>query len=167
MKRRVTRTCMNTLFASGTSRCIAYFPQDETLMRSILCLALPWRHEPVDSLARDRKGHVVDLSLFVFPERHDRHAARGNRLVGDDPFLGLGITQRPNLARDVVAVDIGPVQFRQARAAIDQAARDRFADVVMILPDRLNQVRARPSALAAEGVHALAPVPAIVASCRE
>src|SRR5438309_8979426 len=37
----------------------------------------------------------------------------------------------------------------------------------MVFPDRLDQVGARPGALAAEGVHALAPVPAIVASRRE
>src|SRR2546423_1826342 len=43
-------------------------------------------------------------------------------------------------------------------------ARDRLADVVVILPDRLDQVLARADARRPEGVPALAAVPAVVAT---
>src|SRR5262249_5299576 len=51
-----------------------------------------------------------------------------------------------------------------AFAAVDAAAGDRLADVVVVFPDRLDEVLARTDALRAEGVKALAQPPAVVAA---
>src|SRR5262245_43889177 len=56
------------------------------------------------------------------------------------------------------------LQLRQCLATEDEATGDRLADAVVVLPDRLDQVLAVSDALRAEGVEALAQVPAVVAA---
>src|SRR5262245_21050567 len=56
------------------------------------------------------------------------------------------------------------LEFRQRLAAVDEAARDRLADIVVILQDRLDQVLADADPFGPEGMEALAEVPAVVAA---
>src|SRR5439155_16318283 len=53
---------------------------------------------------------------------------------------------------------------RQPRPAVDVAADDAHAQAVVVLPDRFDQVLARPDALGAERVQPLAQLPAVVAA---
>src|SRR5690606_7822769 len=64
-------------------------------------------------------------------------------------------------------VDVGTLKFGDRLAAVDGSAGDRFADVVMVLPDRFDQVVADVDALAAERVERFAEVPAVVATIRD
>src|SRR5207248_1109250 len=66
--------------------------------------------------------------------------------------------------RHVVGVDVVPGQLRHLPAAVDRAAGDRLADAVVVLPDRLDELRLRAGPLRAEGVQPLAAVPAVVAT---
>ena len=85
----------------------------------------------------------IDLARLVLAERHDRQVAVADRPVGDDPPFLLVVAQRPDLAGDVVGVEVVALQLRQPLAAVDVAAGDRLADVVVVLPDRVDQVLAR------------------------
>src|SRR5262249_48380759 len=94
----------------------------------------------------------------------DGEALVGDRAVGDDALLGIVIAQGPDAASDIVAIDVRALQVRQARAAIDQASGQRLADVVVVFPDRVDQVLARAHTFDAERVQPLAQVPAVVAA---
>src|SRR5208337_4047053 len=121
--------------------------------------------EPIDSLAGDGGGQEVDLSLFVLAERQDGQAARQDGAVLDDAAQCLIITQGPEASSHVIGVEIGSIQLRQARAAIDVAPDDRLARVVMVVfPDRVDQLGPGADALDSEGMQRLTEVPAVVAS---
>src|SRR5207248_4181764 len=74
------------------------------------------------------------------------------------------ILQRPDLQTHVITVEVIAVQLRQALAAVDVPAGDRLAHVVVVDPDRLQPLLARPAPLRAKRVDALAPRPAVVAA---
>src|SRR5262245_43422434 len=109
-------------------------------------------HELVESLSRCCVGHEVDFARLILAEGHDRQAAVADRLVGDHPLRGRVIAQGPGAAGNVVSVDVRPLQLREALAAIDVAAGDRLANVVVVFPDRVDQILARPTAVSAERV---------------
>ena len=90
------------------------------------------------------RGHEVDLAALR-PRRTTSSAARCRR-SGGWPHLAAAariILQGPNLAGYVVGVQVQPDQFGHAFAAIHMAAGDRLADVVMVFPNRLDQVGSR------------------------
>src|SRR5882672_6739805 len=118
----------------------------------------------INALPRGRIGHEIDFSLLILSEGENRQAAIAARPVGDNAFLLRIVAERPELIRDVVAVHVRPLQVVQALAAVDESARDRLADVVVILPDGVDHVLARAGALASERMQALAAVPAVVAA---
>ena len=108
---------------------------------------LLWRGKPPDALAPTawRSGSRLRPSR---PRRTTGSAvlAVADRPVGDDALLGLVVLQGPDAAGDVVGVEVVAVQLGQPLAAVDGAAGDRLADVVVVFPDRLDQVRARADA---------------------
>src|SRR5262249_7050157 len=102
-------------------------------------------------------------AVLVLAERDDGESRALDRAVGDDAPLPLVVPQGPEAARDVVGVEVRPVELRQRLAAVDEAAGDRLADVVVVFPDRLDQVAPDVDPLRAEGVQRLAQVPAVIA----
>src|SRR5262249_15810739 len=78
--------------------------------------------------------------------------------------LGLVVPESPDAAAHVVAVEVVAFELGQALAAVDKAARDGLADVVMVFPDGLDEILPRPHAVGPEGVEAFPDVPAVVAA---
>src|SRR5947207_1041999 len=103
--------------------------------------------EPVNPLPRRRRRQHVDFSLFVLAEGERRQAAVLDRAVRRDSAFVLVVLQGPDLCADVVAVQVHAVELRQARAAVDGAADDRLTDVVVVFPDRVNELVAGAGAL--------------------
>ena len=108
-------------------------------------------HEPINPLAVERAAQQVNLAFFVFAEGEHRFAAVLDRPIGDDAALRLVVTQGPELGGDVIAVDVVALQFAQAVAAVDVAADDALAYVVVVFPDRFEEVLARPVPRAPKG----------------
>ena len=98
-----------------------------------------------------RDGEEVDFALLVFAEGEHREVVVGDGAIGDDA-LGLGVVlEGPESAGDVVGVEVVALQFRKSFAAIDEAAGDRLADVVVVFPDRLDEVVSRADAVGPKG----------------
>src|SRR5262245_42601706 len=121
-------------------------------------------YEPVNSPSRSRVGHQIRLASLVFAERHDRQRLVADRTPFRDAFFPFAVHQRPDLAGHIVSAQVVAIELGQQFAAIDGAAGNRFADVVMVFPDRLDQIGARADAGGAERVQALAQPPAVVAA---
>lgn len=118
----------------------------------------------MNPLASRRERQGVDFARFVFAVRHDRGRLIRDRPIGDDTLLGFVVLQGPHSAGDVVGVEVVAFEFREFLAAVDMAAGDRLAAVVVVFPDRLGQFRHGPSAVDVVRVLRLASAPAVVAA---
>src|SRR5262245_39372841 len=96
------------------------------------------RGESEQALAGRRARQQVGLALLVLAEREHWEAAPPQRVVRRYPLLAFVVAQGPDVARDVVGVEVQPFESRHLLAAVDVAAGDRLADVVVIFPDRLD-----------------------------
>src|SRR5262245_61027446 len=121
----------------------------------------------IDALACGRVGHEVHVPLLVLTEGHDRHPLVRNRPVGDDALLGFVVLEGPELVGHVVGIQVVTLELGDARPAIHGAARDRLADIVVVLPDRFDVLRPWAGALGPERVQPLTTVPAVVAARHE
>src|SRR5207248_2279429 len=106
--------------------------------------------KPVNPLAVAGGGEHVHLALLVLAEGIDGLRRVLERAVGDDAAERLIVLQRPHPARHIVAVDVPAVEFGDAAAAVDRAAGDRLAHVVVVFPDRVDEVFPRAEAGGAE-----------------
>src|SRR5262245_22250315 len=120
--------------------------------------------KPVNALSCRSRLKEVDLALVILAEGKNRQAAVLDRAIGDDAGLRLIILQGPDLRAHVIGVEVHAVKLREARSTIDGPAGDRLANIMVILPDRLDELLPRPGALRPERVQALAAIPAVVAA---
>ena len=86
------------------------------------CLFLGEWRESVDNAAAEEGGHV-NFVILVLAKSDDRQAAALDRpILGDLALLRI-VAERPQRSRDIVAVEIGTVELRQARSAVDASRR--------------------------------------------
>src|SRR5262249_30091412 len=119
---------------------------------------------PVNPLAVARDTQQVHLALLVLAEGQERPTPILDRAVLHHPTLVVVVAQRPQLGRPKLRVQVVPLQLAQPAAAVDVTADYALADVVVILPDRLDELLARSLAAGAERVLPFAAVPAVVAA---
>ena len=83
-------------------------PEEPVPRQHLSLLAL----EPVDSVAVGGHDQEVQLALFVFSERQDRQVVPFDRFVRGRLLRSWVVGQGPDLAADVVGVDVLARQSR-------------------------------------------------------
>ena len=89
-----------------------------------------------------------------------------DRPVGGGALRGIVYGQRPQPPRDVVGIEIAAVELGEIFPAVDVAAGDRLADVVRVLPDRIDESRAGGGVGRCVGLVPFAQAPAVVRPLR-
>lgn len=121
-----------------------------------------FRNDAVDAFAVLGWSCHVDFACFVVPKGEDGEAIPWDRNVANDFARSFVVLQRPQFAGNVITVKIVAVEFRVFRTAVHGAASDGLADLVIVFPDRFDDVGAGRRPGVGEDVAAFTNAPPVV-----
>jgi hypothetical protein len=103
----------------------------------------------------------VELAVLIDAKRAELGGQAPEQRVGDE--LAVLLHHRPDVARHVVAVDIGALQLGQALTTVDVSADDAAREAAVVDRDRLVEETRRQVLRVAVVAVAFANAPAVVA----
>src|SRR5262245_38749347 len=127
--------------STGSGNIRYYTPASEWLSLSVTCF-----YKLINPLPRSRRRQEIQFAPLVLAEGENGLTGAGDGAVGGDAFLLFIVVESPDLAGDVIAIQVEAGEFGEALAAVDGAAGERLADVVVVFPNGVDEIGARACA---------------------